>query len=144
MPRVSKFLLRDKQIKEISSHLHYLISLLNNENEISNFLGNFLTKEEKLMLSKRLVLLMMLKRQYSPSAIKNILHVSYETIRIYQNQLNSKNEIFEKILKKILQRQKTKELFDKINKFLKPIDLAMRSKTNMRARAKFASGNWFE
>lgn len=128
MPRASKFLLNDRQVKEITSHLLYLISSLNNENEINDFLENFLTKEEKLMLSKRLVLFMMLKKQYSSSVIKDALHLSYETIRIHQNQLNSKNETFQKILKKLLQRQKTRELFDKINKFLKPLDLALKSK----------------
>lgn len=144
MPRASKFLLNDRQIKEITSHLLYLISSLNNEKEINDFLENFLTKEEKLMLSKRLVLFMMLKKQYSSSIIKDTLHLSYETIRIHQNQLNSKNETFQKILKKLLQRQKTRELFEKINKFLKPLDLALKSKRNMQARAKFASGDWTE
>lgn len=142
MSRASKFQLNNKQVKEITSHLLYLISSLNNQNEINDFLENFLTKEEKLMLSKRLVLLMMLKKRYSPSIIKDALHLSYETIRIHQNQLDSKNEIFENMLKKLLQRQKTRELFEKINKFLKPIDLAIRSKSDMRARAKFASGDW--
>jgi len=142
MPRVSKSLLKNKQVKEISSHLLYLISSLNNENEINSFLESFLTKEENLMLSKRLVLFMMLKKEYPSSAIKNVLHLSHETIRIHQNQLNSKNKIFEKMLKKLLQRQKTRELFEKINKFLKPINLAIKSKNDMRARAKFASGDW--
>lgn len=142
MPRASKFSLKHKQFEEMNSHLLYLISTLSNKNEIGNFLGSFLTKEEKIMLTKRLVLFMMLKKQYPPSIIKNVLHVSHETIRIYQNQLLARNSLFQKILDKLLRRQETLNLFGRINNLIKPLDLALRSKRNMKARAKLASGNY--
>ena len=142
MPRASKFSLKQKQFQEMNSHLLYLISSLSNKNEIGNFLESFLTKEEQIMLTKRLVLFMMLRKQYAPSVIRNVLHVSYETIRIYQNQLLARNSVFQKILEKLLRRQETIKLFGRINNLIKPLDLALRSKRNMKARAKLASGNY--
>ena len=144
MPRTSKFKLDKNKLNEINSHLTHMVSSLTNKAETESFLENFFTKEEKVMLAKRLVLFMMLKKKYSPSIIKDALHLSYETVRIYQNQFESKNDIFQKTIEKLIKRQESQELFKKINKILKPIDLAIRSRNDMRARAKFASGDWTE
>lgn len=142
MPRASRFRLSQNQFEEINSHLLYLISSLNKNSKIENFLEGFLTKEEKIMLAKRLVLFMMLIKGYSPSVTQNTLRISYETVRIYQNQLNVKNEDFRKIMEQLVKRQESINLFRKIDKFLKPLELALSSKTDMKARVKFASGDW--
>ncbi len=142
MPRVSKIRLDQKQLQDINSHLSYLISSLNNSLDIEMFLDGFLTKEEKTMLSKRLVLFMMLKRNYPTSAIQAALHISYETVRTYQNQLNIKNESFHKMIEKLIKRDQTKEFFRKIDNLLKPLALALDSKRNMKSRAKFLSGDY--
>lgn len=142
MPRASKFRLEQKQFEAINSHLFYLISSLNKKDEIGDFLESFLTKEEETMLAKRLALFMMIKKHYSPSVIQRTLHISYETVRIYQNQLLSKNDTFQRIMKKLIERQESMDLFSKIDKLLKPLDLALRSKRDMKARAEFASEDW--
>ena len=142
MPRTSKFNLDQKELEKINSHLLYLISSIKNEVEAEKFLEDFLTKEEKIMLAKRLVLFILIKKGYGPSVIQSALHVSYETVRTYQNNLSSKDETFKKILDKLIDRQETLELFEKIDKLLKPINLFLDSKRNMKSRAKFASGDW--
>src|SRR3989344_6389686 len=142
MTRISKFHLNQNQLQEIKEHFAFLISSLNNSSEIENFVEEFLTKEEKVMLTKRLVLLMMLKRNFSPSAIQSALHISYETVRTYQNQLQYKNSSFHQTIERLLKRQNVINFFKKVEKILKPIDLALSAKRNMRARAKFASGDW--
>lgn len=142
MPRVSKARLHNERLQEIGEHFSYLISSLKTSGEIENFFTEFLTKEEKIMLAKRLVLFMMLKRDYSPSMIQSALHISYETVRNYQNQLHHKNAVFQRIIEKLVKREKTEEFFQKLEKILKPVELFLRSKTDMKARAKFASGDW--
>lgn len=142
MPRVSRSRLHDQRLKEIEDHFSYLISSLNNSNDIKDFFGEFFTKEEKVMLAKRLVLYMMLKKDYSPSIIQSALHISYETVRSHTNQMEKKDQKFHAVIEKLVAREKTKEFFQKINTLLKPIDLALRAKTNMKARAKLASGDW--
>ncbi|MEX2028500.1 MAG: Trp family transcriptional regulator [Candidatus Curtissbacteria bacterium] len=142
MTRVSKFKLQQKEIQEINEHFLYLLSSLRNSQEIENFLEEFLSREEKMMLAKRLVLVMMIQREYSPSVIKSTLHVSYETVRNYSNQTALKSSQFKKIIDKLINRQQSKEFWQKVDKILKPVDLALRSRTNMKARAKLVSGDW--
>ncbi len=142
MPRVSKNRLQQKQLEEMNTHLSYLISSLNNSKDIDDFLGEFLTNEERTMLAKRLLLFMLLKRNYSPSTVRSALNFSYETIRIYQNQLNLKSESFHQLIEKLIRRAEAKELFTKIDNILKPLSLALDSKRNMKSRAKFLSGDY--
>lgn len=137
MPRVSKYKIQEDKLKDIIDHFSYLIASLSQKGEVEKFIGEFLTKEEKIMLSKRLVLFMMLKRNYLPSQIRSGLNISYETIRVYQNQLDNKSKEFHQKIEKLVGRQKSKEFFDKVDKFLKPLEYALNSKTSMKARAKF-------
>ncbi|MEK9178510.1 MAG: Trp family transcriptional regulator [Patescibacteria group bacterium] len=142
MPRVSKLKLNSEKLIEISQHFSFLVSSLTGGTEIENFLDQFLTKEEKVMLAKRLVLFTMLRRNYPPPVIQTALHVSYETVRSYQNSLDSKSSSFLKSIDKVINMQKSKDFFVKIEKLLKPLDLALRAKTNMKARAKLVSRDW--
>ena len=142
MPRASKYKFNEREFEKIYSHLLYTISSINNSGDVEKFLDGFLSKEEKIMLAKRLVLFMMLKRNYPPPVIQGALHISYETVRINQNQLSSKNPYFQTLLDRLIRREQTKELFEKLDKALKPLTLALESKTNMKSRAKFISGDW--
>lgn len=139
MPRASKFHLEPKKFEEMNSHLLHLISSLNNKNDINDFLAGFLTKEERIMFAKRLILFMMLSKNLPPSAIKNSLHVSYEMIRAHQTQLSSKNNTFQKFIRKLLKRQEGLDFSKKIDKFLDPIDLIINSKRSIKTRAKLTS-----
>lgn len=144
MPRVSRSKLSDKELQKLHSYLYNLIASLKNEKEIEGFLDGFLTSEEKVMLTKRLIIFLMLKMNYNISVIQSALHISYETIRTYKNQFPSKNPEFHRILDKLARKETVKQLFRKIDKFLKPLDLALRAKTDMKARARFASGEWWD
>lgn len=142
MPRASKIKLKKEKLKEIQEHFSYLISTLNNSDEIENFFDNFLSEEEKVMLTKRLVLFMMIKRGYPSHVIQSALNISYETIRIHADKILLKNEMFQKTVEKLIKREKSREFWKKADKLLKPFELALKSKTDMKARAKFASGDW--
>ena len=142
MGRVSRSRLHEKTLEEITQHFFYLISSLTNSQEVENFLDGFFTKEEKVMLTKRLVLLMMIKRNYSSSTIQSTLHVSYETVRSYTNQLPLKNNLFHKTIDRLIGREKAQEFWKKIDQILKPLELALNAKTDMKARAKLATGVW--
>lgn len=140
MPRASKFIFREEKFRELQEHFSHLISSLNDLNETESFFDEFLTREEKIMLTKRLVIFMMIKRNYPAGVIKDILHISHETVRYYQNQLPSKSERFQKLIDRLIGREKTKEFFQRLEKLLKPLDLAMKARNDMRARARIASG----
>ena len=140
MPRVSRNKLDEKKLQEITDYFSSLISFLSNPQTSENFFSQFLTQEEKLMLAKRLVLFMFLKKGYSPIEIQTALSVSYETVRTYHIQLQFKNTLFHKTLDELVKREQTTQFFEKINKILKPIELALKAKSNMKARAKLAHG----
>lgn len=146
MPRASKIKLDKEKLKEIQEHFSFLISSLNDSNEIESFFDSFLTEEEKIMLTKRLVLFMMIKRGYPTNVIQSALNMSYETIRIYVEKLMSKNELFHKIIEKLIKRGKTKEFWEKLDRLFKPFEVILEAKTNMRARAKLMTPgeNWPE
>lgn len=134
--------MEQKELERINKNLSYLISSLSKSEAIESFLNEFLTKEEKTMLSKRLVLFMLLKKGYSSSAIRSVLNLSYETVRTYQSQLDLKSKTFHKTIGRLIKRDETKELFDKIEKLMKPLTLALEAKSNMKSRAKFFSGDY--
>lgn len=142
MTRVSKHKLKENKLQELTEHFTFLVASLQSNKEIENFLIEFLTKEEKMMLSKRLVLLMMIKKGYSSDVIQSALHVSYETVRSYTIQSSLKNDLFSKTIERLVKRQKAQEFWEKVDKILAPIDLALRSGTDMKARAKLYSGDW--
>lgn len=142
MPRVSKAKLAEEELKEIHHHFSSLIVSLANSKASEEFFDEFLTAEEKLMLSKRLLLLLLLKKEYSPSKVQQTAKVSYETVRIYQIQLKSKSNNFHKTLESLTKKQEVKNFLSNLNKALKPLELALDSKTNMRSRAKLLSGDY--
>lgn len=142
MPRASRVKQKKEQQEKLMDNLIHVLSGINNKSHVQNFLNDLLTEEEKVMLSKRLMLYALLKKGYPPTTIKTLLNISYETIRIHGGYLQNKNNDFNLAIENIIKRTEMAEFWKKVEKILKPIDLALRSKTDMKARAKFASGDW--
>ena len=144
MGRVSRRKINKDLEKELEEQLSFIISSLTNKEEINVFLNEFLTKEEKLMLGKRLILYMLLYRGLTNTQINNIISVSHETTRWYREVFGRKPEIFKKKVERLISREKSKELWKKIEMILEPISLALEAKTNMKARATLASGDFWK
>lgn len=144
MGRVSKRTIDKDLKKEIEEQLSFIISSLTNKEEINLFLDEFLTKEEKIMLGKRLVLYMLLYKGLTNAKINSILGMSYETIRWYKQVFENKSGLFRKNIQKLINREKSKEFWKKIEKILEPVGLALQAKTNMKARAKLATGDFWK
>lgn len=140
MPRASKYRIEEEKFKELHESFLQLISSLNYSGDIETFFDEFLTPEEKIMLTKRLVLFMMIKKDFPLSSIRAALHVSPETIRLYRIGLTTRSVLFHKAIDKLIAKKRTKEFFQKIEGLLKPLELALRSKNDMKARAEFTSG----
>ncbi len=142
MGRVSKQVINKELIEDLEEQLSFIIVSFKTDQETSSFLNEFLTKEEKMMLGKRLALYMMLYKGMTSKQIHSSLSMSFETIRWYKQVYENKPDAFKKEIEKLINRKKSKELWKKIEKILKPIDLAMKARSDMRARAKFASGEF--
>lgn len=142
MPRVSRRSVKKDVADELQEHFASLIASLQRTKEIEQFFKDFLTQEEKTMLMKRLMLHLMLENGYQTSQIEAVLSVSRETIRIHKSIWSNGGETYRNIIDKIARRQKTKLLWKKIEKILTPIDLMLRAKSDIKARAKLLSGDY--
>lgn len=136
MTRVSKRQLPSSELARLGDLLNSCIIRLNTKQKSELFLSDFLTNEEKIMLAKRLVIFIMLSQKYDTKVIQSALKVSYETIRIYKMQLKSKSKEFTETIDSLTKQENTKELLKAVNKILHPLELALQSKTNTKARAK--------
>lgn len=143
MGRVSKRKINKDLEKDLEEQLSFIVASLTSREEINIFLDEFLTPEEKLMLGKRLILYMLLYKGLTNTQINNILSVSHETTRWYREMFEKKPDIFRKTLERLIKREKTQELWKKIENILEPFVLALDAKTNMKSRAKLASGDFW-
>jgi|WetSurMetagenome_2_1015567.scaffolds.fasta_scaffold95209_2 uncharacterized protein YerC len=142
MPRASKKPVSEKVMIELQDNFAYLVSSLSNSVEIQQFFNDFLSDEEKLMLSKRLMLHLMLENGYEAEEICAVLGITKETVRIHKTIRILGGSAYKTIIKKIARREKTKQFWKKVENALKPLDLMLQAKTNMKARAKLLSGDY--
>lgn len=142
MPRASRRTIRKEVDLELKDNFAFLISSLSSRNDIEQFFQDFLTREENTMLTKRLMLHLMLENGYKTSEIQAFLSVSKETVRVHKNVWEKGGTTYRKVIEKIAKQEKTKQFFKKLENLFKPIDLAIRSRNDMKARAKLGSGDW--
>lgn len=142
MGRVSKLVINKEILIQIEDQFSYLILNLDHKSKINAFINEFLTSEEKIMLGKRLILYMMLYKDFTSKKIHDSLGMSYETIHWYKQIYNNKSEVFRKNIQSLISKENNRQLWEKIEKILEPLELALNSKTNMRARAKLLSGDY--
>lgn len=131
--------------QELQENFTSLISSLNSSSNIEGFFKDFLTREEKIMLGKRLMLHLMLERGYKNSEIRSVLGISKETVRIHKLLWANGGEVYREIVRVMVSKNKNKEFWKKIDEavgsILKPVELLVKSRNDMRARAKFATGD---
>ena len=80
MPRVSPRPLKKEIEKEITANLDWVFSQLKSEPVAKDFLEDFLTAEERLMLAKRLAVVYLLKEGFSYGKISEALKITPVTI----------------------------------------------------------------
>lgn len=140
MGRVSKKVIRLELREDLDSQMSNLIESLMKKDEINQFLEDFLTPEEMLMLGKRLVLYMMLQKGFTSSQIQGSISVSLETIRFYRNVFENKSPLFKSKIKKLIQIEKNKSLWKKLDSIFDSVNLVVQAKRSMRARAQLLQG----
>ena len=142
MPRASKKQLSKTIYEELDDHFSYLISSLQSPNDIDIFFNDFLSAEEKTMLTKRLMLHLMLESGYQTPAIKAVLGMSFETIRVHRNIWGKGGKTYKAMLQKLVKREKAKLFWKKVESILKPLNLALHAESDMKARAKLLNRNY--
>lgn len=142
MPRVSKNQLSKELSTTIQKQFVSFISILDSQSEIGDFLNSFLTKEEKMMLSKRLMLYILIHKGMSPTKISTTLKMSRVSENYHRQKWNTTSESYKKIIIKLSKRQKSLEFWKNLDDLLYPVELMLRSGNDMRARAKLYQGDF--
>jgi len=118
MTQVSKYLLSDKVKQEINSIFLETISLLYKKEDIVSFLEDFLSPTERIVLSKRITIALMLKKGYSFVMIKKLIKVSQSTIAGVNLKLKYTGKGYNKVLDKMIADKKINHIFNQIEKFV--------------------------
>lgn len=114
MAQISKYRLPEKTQSEIRSLFAEVLSMLSFKEDIFAFLEDFLSPTERIVLSKRITIALLLKKGYAYEAIKNVLKVSSPTVADVNRKLKFSGQGYHRILDKILRYQKINNVFDKI------------------------------
>lgn len=136
MPRASRKIINKELTEELNQNFSYLISSLKDSKEIDIFLKDFLTKEEKKMIPKRLMLHLMLLNNIPSSEIKASLGMSNETIRTYKNNWDSLGEEYKQIINKLSKRKNINDLIKNLDKKTDKLQNFLKAKSSMKARSR--------
>ena len=99
MPHISKKFLQKDNFSKIQKQLYKVTNDLVRSGESKLFFDEILTKTEKIMLSKRLAMIIMLNEGESPYAIENMLKVSPSTV--YRISLSYEKGKYSGVLKEV-------------------------------------------
>lgn len=96
--------------------LIWLLSDLKSTQQMKQFLGDFFTKTERLMLAKRLALAGMIIEGYNDEVIHKVLKVSSATIYRMREKLDRGNEGLKKAMGRVLQKENLQEILEDVFK----------------------------
>lgn len=121
MAQVSKYPIHKDVEKRIFQILKRTISTLHTSDDIEEFLEDFLSPVEKIMLAKRLSIAVLLAKGYSYPSIISILRVTPATIAKVSLELKYSGVGYKKMVEMILRDEKIDRFWEKIEDILSHI-----------------------
>lgn len=118
MTQISKYPIHKDVEKRIFEVFRSTISDLKNSEDIEDFLKDFLSPVEKIMLAKRLSIAVLLGKGYDYRKIAGILRVTPPTIASVSISLKYSGRGYKKIVEKILNDEKKDAFWEKIEDIL--------------------------
>ncbi len=118
MTKISNYPIHKDVEKRMSEIFQSAIKNLNNPLEIEDFLNDFLSPVEKIMLAKRLSIAILLAKGYRYASISQILRVTPITISTVSLRLKYSGKGYKKMVEKILTEEKKDEFWQKIDNLL--------------------------
>lgn len=115
MAQISKYPISKEVEERIFKILLKTIADLHDSLEINDFLEDFLSPIEKIMLAKRLSIAVMLAKGYDYNQIIKILRVSPSTISGIAISLKYAGVGYKKVVEKILREEKIEEFWGKVD-----------------------------
>lgn len=128
MTQVSKNPLSPKIKRDIEEAFWWILANLQKEEEVKNFLNDFLSPTERVMLVKRLAIAVLLLRGYTYKNIREVLKVSYPTINHIQRWLSGGGRPglpagrgYRMVFEKLNNKERFEEFYASVDNFLKDI-----------------------
>lgn len=118
MPQVSKYPIAQDVYNHIFEIFFQTIADVKNTYEVKEFLVDFLTPTEQIMLAKRLSIAVLLTKEYDYRSISKILRVSPTTIASVNMFLRYNGKGYKRIVQKILNSEKSEEFWNKLDDLL--------------------------
>jgi len=115
MAQVSKYPISKEVEERIFEILSKTIADLRSFQEIDQFLEDFLSPVEKIMLAKRLSIAVLLAKGYDYEQIRKTLRVSPPTIAQVAISLKYAGKGYKKVVEKILKEEKMEEFWQKVD-----------------------------
>lgn len=133
MSQVSKRVL-DKDVSEkIKENFWEVLGNLKDKEETQQFIYDFLTATEQIMLQKRLAIVFMVYQGYSHRDISEALKVSTTTVSFVIAWMRYEGKGYRQTLSRLLKKEKIKAIWYKIDDFLQhPIVKNLYSKESLR------------
>jgi len=101
MTHVSRYKLPKRTEEKLIRNLNLVLSKISKHEDMTSFLGAFLTETEKLMLAKRLAIAVLLEEGLPESRIAESLHVTRITVAKMRYFLESRGQGYKIALQKI-------------------------------------------
>ena len=120
MTRVSKYIVEKEMLLEIDVAFRWLIQKLNNEKVVEMLIRDFLTEEERLMLSKRLFVGYLVAKGLDYQEITSLIKVSPATVRQAKDWLK-RREGYREIIRLLIKRQRQIEFDKKLERIARRI-----------------------
>jgi uncharacterized protein YerC len=118
MAQVSKYPIHKKVEERMFEIFNSTISFLRSNEDIEDFLEDFLSPVEKIMLSKRLAIAVLLAKGHSYPVIAEILRVTPSTIASVSLRLKYSGKGYKNAVEKILSDEKANRFWQKIEDIL--------------------------
>lgn len=126
MPKVSKNPLSKETRDEMLRAFFGTLAKISDVSLLERFLNDLLTPAEKLMISKRLMVAVLLQRGYSYGAICRVLKMSKTTVHIIQRELLRNGAGHRKVFEMFFKESKGQRLLAAIERFLSAITLPVK------------------
>lgn len=118
MAQVSKYPVHKDVEKRMFEIFTNTIARLRNKEEIEDFLEDFLSPVEQIMLAKRLSIAILLAKKYSYPSIAKILRVTPSTIASVSLSLKYAGKGYKKMVERMMLDEKISAFWEKIEDFL--------------------------
>lgn len=109
MAQVSSRPIPEKIYQRILEIFSQSLIKLKNKKEVEDFINDFLTPTEKIMLAKRLAIAFLLEKKYNYRSISEILRVSLPTISSVSLMKKLGGEGYRRVMSKLLEEESIKD-----------------------------------